>query len=46
MAEMYFADEAALKAAMKSPEMGAAGENLDSFGKGLYSLMFAETVSE
>jgi uncharacterized protein (TIGR02118 family) len=42
MAEMYFADEAALKAAMKSPEMAAAGENLDSFAKGLYSLLFAE----
>ncbi len=42
MAEMYFADEAALKAAMKSPEMAAAGANLDSFAKGLYSLLFAE----
>lgn len=42
MAEMYFADEAALKAAMKSPEMAKAGENLDSFAKELYSLMFAE----
>jgi uncharacterized protein (TIGR02118 family) len=41
MAEMTFADEAALKAAMKSPEMAAAGENLDSFAKGLYSLSFA-----
>lgn len=44
MAEMYFADEAALKAAMKSPEMAAAGENLDSFAKGLYGLMFAEDI--
>lgn len=42
MAEMYFVDEAALKAAMKSPEMAAAGANLDSFAKGLYSLLFAE----
>lgn len=42
MAEMYFADEAALKAAMKSPEMAKAGENLDSFAMGLYSLLFAE----
>jgi uncharacterized protein (TIGR02118 family) len=41
MAEMHFADEAALKAAMKSPEMAAAGENLDGFAKGLYSLSFA-----
>lgn len=41
MAEMYFAEEGALKAAMKSPEMAAAGANLDSFAKGLYSLLFA-----
>lgn len=45
-AEMYFADEAALKAAMKSPEMAAAGENLDSFAKGLYSLFYAEEVNK
>ena len=44
MAEMAFADEAALKAAMKSPEMAAAGQNLDSFAKGSYSLMFGEEV--
>lgn len=42
MAEMVFADDAALKTAMKSPEMAAAGENLDSFAKGMYSLMFGE----
>jgi uncharacterized protein (TIGR02118 family) len=42
MAEMDFADEAALRAAMKSPEMAAAGANLDSFAKGLYSLFYAE----
>ncbi|MEX2144713.1 MAG: EthD family reductase [Anaerolineales bacterium] len=42
MAEMYFPDEAALKTAMKSPEMAAAGENLDSFAKDLYSLMFGD----
>jgi uncharacterized protein (TIGR02118 family) len=41
MAEMHFADEAAMKAAMKSPENAAAGENLDSFAHGLYTLMFA-----
>jgi len=40
MAEMYFVDEAALKAAMKSPEMAAAGENLNSFAAGLVTLMF------
>jgi uncharacterized protein (TIGR02118 family) len=42
LAEMHFADEAALKAAMKSPEMATAGANLDSFAKGLYSLFYAE----
>jgi len=41
MTEMHFADEAALKAAMKSPENAAAGANLDSFARGLYTLMFA-----
>ena len=41
MAEMHFGDEGALKAAMKSAEMVAAGENLDGFAKGLYSLQFA-----
>lgn len=44
MAELHFADEAALKAAMKSAEMARAGENLDSFAKGMYSLLFAEAV--
>ncbi len=42
MAEMHFADEGALKTAMKSPEMMAAGENLDTFAKGLVTLMFAK----
>src|SRR5689334_1079092 len=41
MAEMHFADEGTLKAAMKSAEMATAGENLDGFAKGLYSLAFA-----
>jgi uncharacterized protein (TIGR02118 family) len=42
MAEMYFTDESALKAGMRSPEMAAAGENLNSFAAGLVTLMFAE----
>ena len=42
MAEMYFADEAALKAALKSPENAAAGQNLESFASGLYTLMYAD----
>ena len=42
MAEMYFADKDALKAAMRSPEMAAAGENLNSFAEGLVTLAFGE----
>lgn len=40
MAELHFADEAAFKAGMNSPEMAAAGENLDSFAGGAYTLLF------
>jgi len=40
--EMDFADSDARKTAMKSPEMAAAGENLDTFAAGLYTLCFAE----
>ncbi len=43
MAEMYFTD---IKAAMKSPEMAAAGANLDSFAQGLYSLLFADETEQ
>ena len=42
MAEMYFTDSSALKAAMKSPEMAAAGENLNSFANGLVTLMLGQ----
>jgi uncharacterized protein (TIGR02118 family) len=42
MAEMYFFDQNALKTAMKSPEMAAAGENLNSFAEGLVTLMYGE----
>lgn len=42
MAEMHFADEAALKQGMKSPEMAEAGANLAIFAEGLVTLMFAE----
>ena len=41
MATMSFESEADLKAAMRSPEMGAAGKNLDLFAQGLVTLMFA-----
>lgn len=40
MAEMYFTDESSLKAGMKSPEMAAAGDNLNSFASGLVTLLF------
>jgi uncharacterized protein (TIGR02118 family) len=42
MAVMHFEDEAALKSGMRSPEMAAAGENLNSFAEGLVTLLFAE----
>lgn len=40
--DMHFVDKQALIAALNSPEMAAAGENLDSFAKGQYTLMMAE----
>ena len=42
MAELYFADKDALKTAMKSPEMAAAGKNLNSFADGLASMLYGE----
>jgi uncharacterized protein (TIGR02118 family) len=42
MAEMYFADKDALKAAMRSPEMAKAGENLNTFAEGVVTLAFGE----
>jgi uncharacterized protein (TIGR02118 family) len=42
MNEMKFADKESLLAAMKSSEMAAAGENLNSFAEGLVTLLFAE----
>jgi uncharacterized protein (TIGR02118 family) len=42
MAEMYFTDEAALKTGMRSPEMAAAGENLNTFAAGLVTLLYAK----
>jgi len=46
MTEMYFTDPAAMKVAMKSPEMATAGENLNSFAAGLVTLMFGEEEKE
>lgn len=45
MAEMVFDDREALKTGMKSPEMAAAGANLNTFAEGLVTLMFAEEES-
>ncbi len=45
MAEMVFDDREALKTGMKSPEMAAAGANLNTFAAGLVTLMFAEEES-
>jgi uncharacterized protein (TIGR02118 family) len=42
MADMLFDDMDSLKAAMRSPEMAAAGANLNTFAAGLVSLMFGE----
>ena len=39
---MTFASDDARKEGMKSAEMAAAGENLDSFAKNLYTLCFAD----
>lgn len=43
MAEMWFTD---LKSAMKSPEMAAAGANLEMFASGLATLLFADEQNQ
>ncbi|MDX1600519.1 MAG: EthD family reductase [Anaerolineales bacterium] len=42
MAVMHFKDADALKEGMRSSEMQAAGENLNSFAEGLVSLMYGQ----
>ena len=42
LAEMTFQDADTLKVAMKSPEMAAAGANLNPFAEGLVTLLFGE----
>ncbi len=44
MAEMFFDDQAAMDAAMKSPENAEAGKNLMTFARGLVVFMFASEV--
>lgn len=45
MAEMDFGTMDNLKTAMRSPEMAAAGDILNSFAEGLYILMFGNDQS-
>ncbi len=45
MNEMYFASLDALKSAMRSPEMAAAGDNLNTFAQGLVTLLFGDEES-
>jgi uncharacterized protein (TIGR02118 family) len=40
LAVMEFGSESAMKNGMRSPEMAAAGENLNSFAEGLVTLMY------
>lgn len=40
MTVLTFSDKDSFKAGLNSPEMAAAGENLDSFAKGQYTLFF------
>ncbi len=42
MAIMHFADEEDRRLAMRSPEMAAAGENLNTFAEGLVTLLYAD----
>lgn len=45
MAEMHFDNMESLKNGMRSTEMAQAGENLNSFAEGMYTLMFGEEGS-
>lgn len=44
--EMYYDDEAAMKAAFASPEAAEAARQLMSFAKGLVTMYTAEVVDE
>ncbi|HLE15595.1 MAG TPA: EthD family reductase [Anaerolineales bacterium] len=46
MAEMFFTDADALKTGLRSPEMAAAGENLNTFAGGLVTLMFGDEMEQ
>lgn len=42
VAEMYFDDAAALRAALRSPEGRAAGDDLQTFAPGLVTMMYVQ----
>ncbi len=42
IAEMYFDDQEALRAALRSPEGRAAGDDLQRFAPGLVTLLYAQ----
>ncbi len=42
VAEMYFDDDAALRAALRSPEGRASGDDLQSFAPGLVTMMYVQ----
>lgn len=44
VAEMYFDDADALRAALRSPEGRAAGEDLQSFAAGLVTMMYVQVL--
>lgn len=45
LAELYFDDRKALDAALHSPEMAAAGQQLRAFAKGLFTMYYAEVTA-
>ncbi len=44
VAEMYFDDADAMRAAMRSPEGRAAGEDLQTFAAGLVTMLYAQVL--
>lgn len=44
IAEMYFDDENGLRAALRSPEGRAAGEDVQRFAPGLVSLLYVQVA--
>jgi len=44
VAEMYFDDADALRAALRSPEGRAAGDDLQSFAKGQVTMMYVQVI--